>query len=111
MSTASATVSHALHTLATGNGQYACAPCHNGMVPPAQEQNHGNGSVDLSFSTPPHLTAPMVQSAAYSAGFSFGVGTPYGSCSNSYCHGTCASSSGANTARVSCEKCHGSATT
>ncbi|MBJ6725374.1 CxxxxCH/CxxCH domain c-type cytochrome [Geomesophilobacter sediminis] len=106
-----ATGSHALHAGTTGNGQYACATCHNGTVPPVQEQNHADGNINLSFSTPTQLTAPMVQATQYSNGSAFSPSAAYGSCSNTSCHGSGSPTWGANTTRVSCEKCHGSAAT
>ena len=99
--------SHYFHANTGGNGKYACTTCHfgagkdpnTGVATP----NHANGTIDISFSAKGTGTT-------YSLG-SHVAGSGYGTCSSSKCHGAGTPTWGANTSKVTCEKCHGSAAT
>ncbi|MDA8105033.1 MAG: CxxxxCH/CxxCH domain-containing protein [Nitrospiraceae bacterium] len=83
---------------------YNCAaPCHaNGGTGPARRDLHANGAINVLF--------PPMYGGAYDG--SSNPGAPYGSCSNTYCHGNFAGS-GLNAtptwndaASAACGTCH-----
>jgi predicted CxxxxCH...CXXCH cytochrome family protein len=102
---ASASGSHVLHANTTGGGKgsYPCSTCHYGAG--SGTTNHTNHGIDLAF------TAPANPATVYSLGNSVPPGSGYGNCANTTCHGEGTPTWGANSARPTCEKCHGSAAT
>ncbi|NVN99922.1 MAG: CxxxxCH/CxxCH domain-containing protein [Geobacteraceae bacterium] len=82
---------------------FDCHVCHRngGTTTPG---NHANGYVDFEFNG-------LAQNTAYSKGTKVKVGTAFGVCNNSDCHGRFQRAWGtAPSGLPLCEKCHGSAT-
>ncbi len=93
----SATLTTGSHTLHLTTG-YVCADCHNGLQS-GNTPSHANKQIELNLTN-------HGASATYS-----GDTTPqngnFGTCNLTLCHGTSSPTWGANTANVSCTKCHG----
>ena len=93
--------SHVQHAQGTAN--ISCATCHNGYTETtaAVATHTSDQLVNLGF------TGNAV-GTVYSQGTSHALGTGYGTCSTSNCHGAAASPTwGSNTANATCTKCHG----
>ncbi len=95
------TGSHASHENA--EVAFDCHACHNnGGTTTAL--NHANGTINFEF-------VGLAQNTVYSLGNAVTPGTPYGTCSNSNCHGRFTRAWGSPASGLSlCEKCHGSRT-
>ena len=80
----------------------ACATCHNGYTETTTAAaTHIDGKVNLKFT---NLDATNL---SYSLTLTHNLGSGYGSCSTSSCHGTKSATWGNNTTNHSCTKCHG----
>jgi len=82
---------------------FDCHVCHNngGTTAPLK---HADGTIDFEF-------VGLGQNTVYSRGTAVPVGTPYGTCSTSNCHGRYIRAWGTPASALTmCDKCHGSAT-
>jgi predicted CxxxxCH...CXXCH cytochrome family protein len=86
--------SHTLHSSAPNN--YACVQCH---IDNGTNTGHSNGLIEMASGG-----ANYSKSASFF--ISYSANLKPGTCSSSICHGTLSPAWGANTATITCQKCH-----